>query len=605
MKNTTLNLWLALSIIFSNSVITYACEVLQDCSTACTTQCSVGKNLFLPRAFSSNSSLEIMQEKNIFQVESDRNEWNGTFSFATTYGQNFGAKCNDCKNLGSLPFWSGTNVMIAGDNTDTAVKNGSNLDAFNFGMGNIDVDPITHIGGTITLNPKVTQIGTDFLLYMTHFKDKPGLFFKVHAPVGALSIDPQMSQNGINAVDLNYFDMITSGTQYDLTYATSYPALADRHATLTGAFAGGVGQDGSVNGHTANQPSLNYGRISTCKLTEIRLADLSVSLGYNFFACEKGFLGIGFKVTCPTGTVAKADYALEPIFGRGGVWGVGGELMSHRKIWQNEAETKYLNIWLQGEILHLFPGRTALRSFDLKANGVGSKYLLVQRYYQQPSQNSIMTPSNLQQAINITTFPVNSKFLLEGSVSLMADFHCKHWNLAIGGEFWSRSKENLSINMCAAIDERNINLNHYAVVGRQASNFNIISGLGGNQIDTSTVPFVPLCEPAAKINKAQDTITLVGAGANIVTFPTTIPTGLADARLSSNRIPANLTEALDICGAQVAKACTGKIFSQLGYTWLYHCCTPNLSLIGSAEFTNKTNNVVQMWSAGVQGSINF
>jgi hypothetical protein len=604
-KKNTLNLLFVIAVILSGSSIIFACDVSQDCSAVCSTPCSVSKNLWLPRSFSSNPSLEITQEKTLLQTESNRSEWNGTFSCATTYGQNFGVKCNDCKNLGSLPFWSGTNVMTVGNND--AADHGFDLDCWNFGMGNVNVDA-NGFGGSITLNPKVTQAGADFLLYITQFKDKCGLFFKIHAPVGALIVDPQMKQDGISAVNANYFEMRTTGTAYDLTYNTTYPSLADRHQTLTGAFAGGIGEEESVNGHTLNQPSLTFGRISTCKLTAIRLADLSMSLGYNIFASEKGILGVGFKVTCPTGNVAAADYVLEPIFGRGGVWGIGGEVMGHSKIWKNKAETKYLDLWLQGEVLHLAPGRTSFRSFDLKANGVGSKYILVQHYYQQPSQEAIISPGSLQQAINITTFPVHSKFAVEGSVSMMADYHCKNWNLAVGAEFWGRSKENLSINVCSAVDQRNLNLNHYAVVGRQASSMNIVAGLGGSGQITSPPLFISLCEPAAKINKAQNTITLVGAGSDVVTFPyaaSTIPTGLADATIAANRIPANLAEALDICGAAAAKAYTGKIFSQLGYTWSYYRYTPNLSVIGSAEFSNKTNSAVQMWSAGLQGSINF
>jgi hypothetical protein len=610
-KKNTLNLWLVLAAIVSGSSIMATCDVSQDCAAVCSTQCSVSKNLWLPRSFSSNPSLEITQEKNVFQTESNRSEWNGTFSFATTYGQNFGVKCNDCKNLGSLPFWSGTNVMTAGNNDGAA---GVNLDAWNFGMGNIDVDA-NGLGGTITLNPKVTQVGTDFLLYFTQFKDKRGLFFKIHAPVGAISVDPQMSQNGIEAVDTNAFGpMTTSGTAYTLTYATTYPSLEDRHKTLTGAFAGGIGQDNSLNGHTANQPDLKYGRISTCKQTAIRLADLSMSIGYNLFAGEKGILGIGFKATCPTGNVPTAEYMLEPIFGRGGAWGVGGEVMSHYKAWQNDAQTKYLDFWLQGEVLHLVPGRTGLRSFDLKANGVGSKYILLQHFHQEPAGGIVA--DFLQQAINITTLPVISKFAVEGSVSLMADYHCNNWNLAIGGEFWGRSKENLSINVCSAIDLKDVNLNQYAVVGRQASSVNILSGSGTPPLQINTTqtapgpynPYIILCEPAAKINKSQDQVTLVGGAANLITFPwtsATIPTGLADATVAANRIPANLTEALDICGAAASKAYTGKVFGQLGYTWNDCHYTPNLSFVGSAEFTNKTNSAVQMWSAGLQGSINF
>ncbi len=41
----------------------------------------------------------------------------------------------------------------------------------------------------------------------------------------------------------------------------------------------------------------------------------------------------------------------------------------------------YLNFCWQAELLHLIPGRSFnFRSFDLKKNGPGSKYLLLQNY---------------------------------------------------------------------------------------------------------------------------------------------------------------------------------------------------------------------------------
>lgn len=571
------------------------------CAKPCDTPCSTSKNTWLPRAFSSYSTRDIMQEKSLFQTESKRDKWNGTLSFATEYMQNFGGKCGSCKNLGAMPFWSGTNTMVVGNNNDE----GTDVDAYQFGLGNIvrGADGKT-IQGTITLDPRVQHVGTDMMLYFTQFKEEPGFFFKLHAPLGAMMIDPRLKESLPAVPDdaLDFTQVTASGgglnpsstIQY---FFNQYPSPTNRLNSLSDAWTG-----------KEQDLVFNFGKIAPCKDTVIRMGDISASVGYNVIAKEKGFLGVAFKATCPTGNVPNAVYLLQPIFGRAGAWGVGGEVMGHYKAWTNDAETKYLDIWLQGEVLHLIPGRSTLRSFDLKANGAGSKYLLVQHYrtnYSTTTNAEEVTPGRLRQAINITTLPVISKIAVEGSVALMADFHCNNWNLAVGGEFWGRSSECLSIDCCRATVLAGglvRHLNNFAVVGRQLSSYSIANG--------AALPIVSTyyCEPLAQINKSQNPVVLVGsnapAGTGIVT-PATLPEGIKDARIAANRIPADYEEALDIAGAAAAKAMTGKITGQLGYTWSESAYTPSLSIFGGAEFTGKNNNAAQLWSAGIQGALNF
>jgi len=607
-----LSCWAPISLVAGCSSNIGCTNSSSSSSSSCSSSnsgCTTSVNTWLPRAFSNNSAREIILEKTVFQTESHREEWNGTFTFGTEYMQNFGSNCKKaCKSLGAMPFWSGTNTMTVGDNSGNY-----NLDAYQFGLGNIDIDAETNIGGTITLDPKVRQVGTDFMLYFTQRKDEHGLFFKIHAPLGAIMIDPRLSETNIVPNGLNFSGTSTRlnvdvpGGPYTFVWAdvdstgtisqSFYPGIDNRYNNLVSAFAGGIGADCSLDGHCHKPIELCKGRIAPCKQTEIRVADLSVSLGYNVWANEKGLVGIAFKATCPTGNVPTADYALEPIFGRGGAWGVGGEIMSHYKVWANDEDTRYLDIWLQGEVLHLFQGRKPnMRSFDLKQNGPGSKYLLLQ-YYEAQSDNTRVA-KELTQAVNITTLPVISKIAVEGSVALMFDFHCHNWNLGIGGEFWGRSREKLAIDFCSAIDQKARNLNDYAVVGRQVSAYDI----------TSTTPpyevVANLCDPLATISKSANTTVLVGAPAHL-SLPTTLPDGVADATIAANRIPANLNDALNISGAQAARAFTGKVFADLGYTFAEHRYAPVLSVFGGAEFTNKNDNAVQFWSVGLHGALNF
>lgn len=576
----------------------YLIHTDDGCASACNTGCSTSKNYFYSRAFSSYSSRNLILEKPLLQVETERDTWNGTISIATEYMSNFGQKCGTCKNIGAMPFWSGTNEMTVGINNGKA-----NIDAYQFGLGNIDVDS-NGIGGTISLNPKIQQIGADFLFYFIQHKNARGFYFKIDAPLGAMMIDPQLSEPIVanKSIALTQTQVTADPASSTITYYfDEYPVPTSRPENMTRAFYGDLSIEGLI-GYHGNEFSLLRGKIAPCKQTVIRLSDLSAIVGYNIYASEKSLIGIGFKTSMATGNVPTGKYMLEPIFGRGGAWGVGAELMAHHKVWENNEKTRYLDLWLQGEALHLVPGKTpSFRSFDLALNGPGSKYLLVQRYsasygFFGGSTIESVTAAGTQQAVNITTLPVISKIAVEGSVAIMADFHCHNWNIGIGAEFWGRSKECLSFDCCdPLIVTTSGKINNYAVIGRQLSIYNI----EGNA-DVTTY----YCEPAATINQSQNPVILVGS-VPAITTPTTLPDGIKDGRITANRIPADLNVALDVAGAAAAKTYTGKIFGQIGYNFTQHCYSPVISLIGGAQFTNNSNNAVQMWNVAVQGALNF
>ena len=564
------------------------------------------QNTWLPRSFASNQADAIFNTKPVFYISDSRSreDWVGNFSMTSSFQQNFGKNCNSCKSLGAMPFWSGTNTMTVGNGDGRA-----NLDAYQFGLGDIVVDE-NGIGGTISLDPRVQQAGTNMQLFFAQHKNERGFYFKINAALGAMMIDPRMKQTGIELVDSNYFSQTATGGAGAIQYAWAntsgaptptitnsyYPSVERRYPSLVSAFAGGISAtDGALDGNDSKPVGLLRGKISSCKRSVVRLADLAFVLGYNVYASEKGSVGIAFKTTCPTGNVPTADYALEPIFGRAGAWGNGGEIMAHYRAWENDEQSSYLDVWLESEVLHLSPNRKPnLRSFDLKQNGAGSKYLLLQ-YYQSESDGS-KTPSYLAPAVNVTTLPVISKFDVEGSVALMFDFHKDNWNVGVGTEFWARSHEKLCIDFCSAIDRAQQNLNDFAVVGRQVSHYDVVGS-------TSDAVVARLAQPLATISTSLPAQVLNGSTINNLAVPA-LTTGIADASLSANRIPANLNDALDIAGAAAARAWSGKVFGQVGYTWNEHRYAPSVSVGGSAEFSN-SNNAVQFWGVQAQGSLQF
>ncbi|MFA5999041.1 MAG: hypothetical protein WC747_03430 [Candidatus Babeliales bacterium] len=573
-------LLLGLFLAFAASLTQADCQT--GCEKKCDTGCAQSINLWQPHAFSAYSSRDIIHKKTFYTNDSDREEWNGMISVATEYMQNFGGKCSSCKNLGARPFWSGTNEMTYGTNNGE-----SDIDAYQFGMGNV-------IGqGAIQLNPRVQHVGTDIMLHFAQYKDHRGFVFTLQAPIGAMMIDTPLRE--VVALPDDIVDTVN----------LAYPSPNARYQTLTQAWqAGSANGNGGVNSSRYNVLAITKGRMASCKQTVIRMADLSAMIGYKVYATEKGFVDIGFKVSCPTGNVPQADFVLEPIFGRAGHWGVGGEVTSHYKIWECESANKGIDFWFQGEALHLFTGRKpSWRSFDLALNGPGSKYMLIQYYFPgNPSTDNPTgrIPSFVTNAVNVTTMPVHSTFGVEGSAAVGFDFYKDNWNFMIGGEFWGRSRECLSFDCCNLVEERSANLNDFAVLGRQVSEDD--RSISNNDF----VLVLNLCEPEAKINKSQDRVIGVGVPPAVLTYPTSLPAGVKDARLATNRIPANINEALDVAGAAAARAMTGKVFGQFGYTFKEHRYTPNVSVFGSTEFVvNQSNNAVNLWAVGAQASINF
>ena len=537
------------------------------CEVEKTKNCNFSKNLWQPRAFSSYSSREILMLKDLYDHPFKHDQWDGTISFATEYIENIKTK-NPETNLGAMPFWSGTNSMKIGNNDGS-----SDVDAYQFGMGNVIKQ------GSISLNPKVQQIGTDFLLHFTRYKHDRGFFFKLKIPVGVIKIDANVYENSAElseAVDENWL---------------MYPPYQARYDSLSQAFAGGTAGEDFVIGGSLNKPlALDFGRISCCELKSVRVGDLTASVGYNILADEHYYLGVGVKGSFPTGTVPTGKFIFEPIFGRAGQWTIGIDLTGHYKHWLNEQEGKSLDFWIQSEVLNGHNGRKPnWRSFDLKKNGPGSKYMLVQFYFPAnptPENSTGRVPSFITQAINLTTLPVLSSFLVEGALSAMIEYSDKNWTSALAVDLWGRSSECLKIDTCNLVNENSQNLNDFAVLGRQISEEN--SG------SSNAIPLY-YCEPCAKINKSI----------NRVLSQENVPNGVKDARISSNRIPESLYEALDIEGAAEGRVVSIKLTPSFGYAWRKSKCSPVLNIFTGFEVTSYNSLRVYNWSVGVQAAFNF
>lgn len=521
------------------------------------------------------------------------------FSVVPEYMQSFD-QSSGSTHLGSLPFWSGTNSMTVGINDGKA-----DLDAFQFGLGNVKRSSDGELG-EITFYPEVKHVGGDVHYFFVQQLHNRGWYVHLHAPLGAMIITSKLRETKqIIIDDTNDFQQTTNDGE-DITFQMAeYPPVKHRAKNLIDVLHGGAATNTEIlDGNVLNIYRLRKGRIFYKQQDAIRLGDIGASVGYNIYSKNDSLLGFGLKFSLPTGNVPKGEYMLEPIFGRMGLWGVGLEILGHQKIWKNN-EVHYLDMTFHSEVLHLMHGRTySFRSFDLKRNGPGSKYLLVQQYQTELIKDAVtnllteeLIPLDVLPAANFTTLPVRSKFDIEGTAALMITYHKNNWKIGGGLELWGRTEEKLELDKRALLDLRFHTLNDFAVVGRQTSSY-LIDGVADEVLSY-------LCEPFATIKESQDTLVLNGTFGTGFSLPSDLPNGIKDARIATNRIPQKLDEALDICGAQASSAITCKLFTQLSYTFYQHKHVPTIGLMGGIEATGKSSDTVSLWSVALQASFLF
>jgi hypothetical protein len=288
-----------------------------------------------------------------------------------------------------------------------------------------------------------------------------------------------------------------------------------------------------------------------------------MTAGYRFVSNEDNSFSVAVRAAAPTGGKATGQYMLEPVFGRGGNWGLGGYVDGHVRLWEGNNENS-LVLKVMGYAEHLFNAAT-VRQFDLTENGGGSKYLLVANYANGVYQ------SQIQNLVNVSTLGCNSSFGVEGDVVATLSYAARGWAWDLGYEFFGRSAETLEITEAFAEQQ-------YAILGRQG-----VGNSGAGATGTT------LCQPTATISSSSArTNTVSGA--------------VVDATVATNRISA---ADLNVAGAQQFAALTSKVFTKVSYEWVDSNYRPHLGLMGEFEISNSQNNALPQWAIALIGGVSF
>jgi hypothetical protein len=498
---------------------------------------SVSANLFLGRSFSANIAREMMMTGPINQFSSGNA--NGFFAIDGAYQRMWNQ--SETQGIGAYPFWSEFNSMTVGDNSGSY-----NIDAYQFGLGAITTN------GSLALNPVIYQDGADFMFYVRGKQYGWSPFAKIKSALTAMVVDP-----GLNETDPVTPVPYPAGAINYLNGTASSTTVPDPSNSMIQAFAGIPGGQ-SAQG---NFRPMTKGLINGTQSTGAHLSDTEITLGYNY-TCQDtdNTVSFGLRITAPTGNKPQGIYVLEPINGRGGNWGVGGYLAGTYEFWHNESQKDSFHFNFMSSGIHLC-GTSVIRSYDLTANGHGSKYLLVADYLDGVYQSSI------QNLVNITTLQSQSSFAFEGDAALAVTYQHGGFSADLGYNVWGRTGENLTIN-------EQFDTQRYAILGRQVIS-NSLTGAGST-----------LCQPTATISSS-----IPAQGGNGADNATSIA---VDATIAANRISG--TDALNTTITAQYAAVTSKLFAKIGYNWKDCNCCPYLNLMGECEWSNISNNALPQWS---------
>ncbi|NBV40391.1 hypothetical protein EBR77_00945 [bacterium] len=528
-----------------NQFIKQSCILSLTFFSTCMFTQDSSQNAFFPRPFTTDMAREIILQSDAWTGNADGDNGYGTAQITMQYYRNIHE--NKATGIGSLPFWSNSNNMTIGNNINGVDNERANVSAWQFGLGSVSEQ------GTITLAPIVKNIGFNIFLYFGSEETKPGFFTKINTGVGSLSIDPRLSETLPRFAQPNIYP----ANAFQASGSAGGAGVNPPYKSMTQAFAGGNIDSGTIF------TGLQYGKIDG-KRRVTQFGDIDFCFGYNIIADDTMHAGIGLRISAPTTNKQTGRYIFEPIYGKGGHWGLGIEGIAHYTLWEGHDDNN-LQVWFDMYALHLF-NTESKRSFDLTLNGAGSKYLLITDFQNGQIQNSI------QPLVNISTLNVNSKFGILIDLALIAKYNTGNWTLSGGYNLMGRSKETISI-------KDSIYQNRYAILGAQY-----------NAQADGTPNYT--CEPSAKMTG------MMTANTNGV-----FTDSVKDVRNAANRI-SDVSE-FDVTAAQQLASISSKFFGNIDYRWISMDYCPTVGLFGAIEVSNSDNTALSQWSLGFHGGISF
>ncbi|MGB8467485.1 MAG: hypothetical protein WCE21_00620, partial [Candidatus Babeliales bacterium] len=395
--------------------------------------------------------------------------------------------------------------------------------------------------GTIKAEPSASDFTLAIHLYLGLDEWVPGLHFRIDIPINYTVWSMSLTET---------VDFI--GTSIAANKLGNTTAAAAPNASAIQALNG---QLLDTTDFPALQEKMNYARVNgKQKMTHV--ADITFLLGYDFLCNECGHFGINFQVVAPTGNVPEGRYVFEPIVGNGHHVAVGGGFSGRWELWNNGCDQSF-SAWIEGAAYHLFNTKQK-RTFDLKANGPLSRYLLLKKFDAngEYANEIVFGP-------NVLTRELKTNNDVQGEGILIFDYQHGGFTFDVGYTIWGRSKDNITIT-----DP-------------------IVGNTYGVQGNTSTQEFDP------STNTTQSLSTVNGTFAP------------GDANGDGGDLVFITTDDLDINSASHPGAFAHKLLAHFAYTWENCDYLPFLGLGGDIEFSGRGNRAFDRWAVWVKGGFTF
>lgn len=363
---------------------------------------------------------------------------------------------------------------------------------------------------------------------------------------------------------------------------------------------------------------LKFGKIFGRELTNA-IAELRAVLGWNATG-DDYHAGANLRINAPTGNRPRGEFLFESIVGNGKHWELGAGLTTHYSFWKSECGGHMVSMYCDANFTHLF-ATSQMRSFDLRNNGQGSRYMLIEDMGNQSTDLLIgaggpaapyQYTSDLFILINKTSLPVKVSVALQADIAFKLSYNRRGMEIDLGYGFYGRTKETFhhrakflsnrfalkgdaqiygfqrTDNAAVALDVSQHNATIHAGQGLGNKNYS------NDNIDSPT----PAASPAGLLNP----LTASDAAALGITLPATANT--------SNPPVLLVDSDLACCAPELPRAITNKLFFHVGNIWREEACCwkPFFGIGGETEWAGGNpckNSACSQWSVWAKGGIGF
>lgn len=450
---------------------------------------------------------------------------------------------------------------------------------------------------TVKIQPLITDFLMDFDFYYGMDAVCKGLYLRMHMPIVYTNWN------------LNYCEGVaTCGTA---SFPAGYMAATgvshdDLPCSLELAMAG------DITFGDMKEP-LKYGKLRS-RQTVIHTSDFQFALGYNPYLTERGHGGFNVRMAAPTGTNSCQEFLFQPVIGNGHHWELGLGLTGHYDAFMSEDAVSILSFYADLNVTHLFSNKTR-RSYDLCANGTGSRYILLERL-QLPSKDLFISgdvpttyqyAGSLVNAINETTLCSTISVPVQCDFAVKAAYTWRSLTIDLGYNFWYRSKEHLDYR--AAFPDNAFALKGDAQIYGFTATDEVAVALSATQHaaqlcggqGTGNADFTN-----ANADNAVAAFSPADSALNNLTTADATLIGIAQAPVKTSSTSIFVSDKdINECSGLAPHAVSNKLFFHMNYTWkTHHAATPYLGIGGEIEYAHgslASNSALYQWGAWIKG----